>query len=412
MAVNGWDYAKRLTKKTWIWVMILMLALPQLSMASGQSRNWTLYGKPGMASNHFVGSFDIPSGVAVDGAGNVYVADTGNHRIQKRDALTGNWRVFNTETGGPGTGLGEFNSPQAVAVDTAGNVYVADTDNNRIQMFVASAGTQGEWKMIGDPAQFKHPKGLAVDIAGNVYVADTDNSRIRKLDVASQEWIDYTGFQFPRGVAVDGEGNVYVADSANYRIRKLNASGPAAGTWETISAGNGNGPGQLKYPSSIATDRDGNLYVADTFNHRVQKRDAGTGTWSDWKKNGGGSGKLPGEFDQPFGVAVDGNGNVYVADTNNHRIQMHNAGTETWSGWGYQATIAGQGPGEFSSPTGVALDNQGNVYVTDYENHRVQKLDAFTGIWMEWGRGGGQSGSVAGEFTNPTGIAVTVSGSV
>ncbi|QJD86852.1 S-layer homology domain-containing protein [Cohnella herbarum] len=411
MAVNRWDYAKRLTKKMGIWTMILMLALPQLSMASGQSRNWTLYGKPGMASNHFVGSFDNPSGVAVDGAGNVYVADTFNHRIQKRDAATGTWSVINTKTDGPGTGLGEFNSPRAVAVDTAGNVYVADTDNNRIQVFAASAGMQAEWKIIGDPAQFKHPKGLAVDHNGNVYVADTDNNRIRKLDVVSQEWIDYTGFKFPRGVAVDGEGNVYVADSANYSIRKLNASGPAAGTWETISAVYGNGPGQLKYPSSLATDQDGNLYVADTFNHRVQKRDADTGAWSDWKKNGGGSGKLPGEFDLPFGVAVDGNGNVYVADTNNHRIQMHNADTGTWSGWGYQATIAGQGLGEFNSPTGVALDNQGNVYVTDYENHRVQMLDS-TGIWREWGRDGGQSGSVAGEFTNPTGIAVTVSGSV
>ncbi|BBH22131.1 hypothetical protein Back11_34760 [Paenibacillus baekrokdamisoli] len=412
MISNKWEYVERYSKKTLLWFITLLLVLPHVSSVSAQSRNWTQYGKPGIASNDFVGSFATPSGVAVDGAGNVYVADTDNNRIQKRDAATGAWSVLNTNAGGPGSGLGEFDHPRAVAVDGEGNVYVADTDNNRIQKLDVSAGLPGEWKTIGNQVSFNHPKGVAVDSADNVYVADTDNNLIRKLEAASNTWIYYTGFSFPRAVAVDGNGNVYVVDSANYRIMKLDVSEGATGNWDWISGGKGNLPGQLNSPSSIAIDRDGNLYVADTQNNRVQKRDATSEAWSDWKKSDGRSGNGPGEFNQPYGVAVDGKGNVYVTDTDNHRIQKLDAADGTWSEWGYQATIAGQGLGEFSSPTGVAMDSQGNLYVTEYDNHRIQKLDMLTGKWRGWGKIGGGSGSGTGEFLNPTGTAVDSKGNV
>ncbi len=407
MARNRQKYAKALLYKVWIGIIAAMLALPQASSASALSRNWTAYGKSGAVSGSLLGAFDTPSGVAVDSAGNLYVADTGNHRIQKRDATTGMWSVLNTHARGPGNSLGEFNGPRAVAIDSSGNVYVADTENNRIQMLDVAAGTPGTWATIGDSTQLKHPKGLAVDTAGNVYVADTDNNRVRKLDKATETWTDYTDFKFPRGVAVDGSGNVYVADSgANYRIQKLDVTPGASGNWETLTQGSGKNPGQVSSPSSLAIDRDGNLYVADTRNHRVQKRDAATGVWSDWKKSDGFSGNGAGEFMEPFGIAVDGNGDVYVADTGNHRIQKLDTDTGSWNEWGQTGIVEGHGLGEFSAPVAVAIDSRDNLYVSDYGNNRVQKLDATSGLWSEWGGGDGQAGSALGEFENPSGIAV------
>ncbi|MFC4306770.1 S-layer homology domain-containing protein [Cohnella boryungensis] len=402
-------YAIAFAKKTLLWALIVLLALPQLSPASAETtRNWTTYGKPGMASNERIGAFSAPYGVAVDAIGNVYVADTDNHRIQKRDATTGEWTVLSINAGQPGTGLGEFNRPHAVTVDAAGSLYVADTYNNRIQKLDMTGGFPGQWKTLGEPSGLKHPKGLTLDALGNVYVADTDNNRVRKLDAATESWTDYESISFPRGVAIDGDGNVYATSSNRNEIRKLNATGQ----WDPMWGGRGAAPGQLYSPSSIVFDRDGNLYVTDTGNNRVQKRDAATGNWSEWKRGGGGAGKALGEFDVPFGLAVDGTGTIYVADANNHRIQKWDAAAGIWSEWGYIGTIPGRNLGEFSYPTGVAADSLGRVFVTDYDTHRVQMLGLATGVWREWGKSGGEAGSLPGEFYNPTGVAVDAAGNV
>ena len=263
------------------------------------------------------GEFEMPSGIEVDSAGNVYVADTGNSRIQKFDA----GRASITAWGSYGSGNGQFILPYGVAVDSAGNVYVADTGNSRIQKFDAGGAFIGTWGSLGpDNGQFNYPYDVAVDSAGNVYVADTHNNRVQKFD-AEGTFITTWGsfgrgngqFIFPNGVAVDSSGNVYVTDTGNSRIQKFDAGGAFIGTWGSVGPGNG----QFDYLRGIAVDSAGNVYVADSGNSRIQKFDADGAFITAWGSDGSGNG----QFINPYGVAVDSTGNVYVADTGNGRIQ-------------------------------------------------------------------------------------------
>ncbi|OPH50000.1 hypothetical protein BC351_36505 [Paenibacillus ferrarius] len=358
-----------------------------------------------------VGQFANPRGVAVDSSGNVYVADTNNHRIQKLSVDTGVWSQWGSQYG---SGLGQFAYPNGVAVDKSGNVYVADTYNNRIQKLSVDTGLWSQWgsetfKTGSDLGQFAYPRGVAVDSSGNVYVADTDNHRIQKLTATTwSQWGGQNGdgdelgeFSSPTGVAVDSSGNVYVADRDNNRIQKLTAA-----TWSQLGGENGSELGQFAYPTGVAVDSGGNVYVSDFNNNRIQKLTAATGGWKQWATMGMGAGTAPKEFHSPRGVAVDSSGNVYVADTNNHRIQKLTVSTGAWSQWGGQD---GSGLGEFSSPTGVAVDSSGNVYVADTNNNRIQKLTASTEGWSQLD---GENSSDLGQFTAPSGVAVDSSGNV
>ena len=269
------------------------------------------------------GQFDFPYGVAIDSGGYVYVADAGNHRIQKFDSDG----KFEDEWGSEGTGIGAFQYPHDVAVDSEGNVYVADYGKNHlIQKFDSDGGFLIQWGGYGpEEGQFKNPEAVAVDSDGNVYVADYLNHRIQKFDSVGNflaKWGKSGSrngeFKYPRGVAVDSAGNVYVADYSNHRIQKFDSDGGFEAKWGI----GGTRDGQFKGPCGIAVDSDGNVYVADYSNYRIQKFDSDGTFLTKWGSKGSGNG----QFNKPRGIAVDSAGYVYVAETWNNRIQKFAAG--------------------------------------------------------------------------------------
>lgn len=202
-------------------------------------------------------------------------------------------------------------------------------------------------------------------------------------------------FKTPTGVATDGNGNVYVADHGN-RIQKLDANGTLVGRWGSEGAGNGD----FNYPFGIAIDRRGTVYVADAGNNRIQKFDT-NGTFLGTL---GSPGAGHGQFAAPRGVAADATGNVYVADTGNNRIQKFDAdGTFiiTWGSWG-------AGNGQFGAPVGVATDAGGFVYVADAGNDRIQKFTPNGAFVTRWG----SRGSGNGQFLGPSGVAIDGRGQV
>ena len=304
-----------------------------------------------------------PIGLAVDGSGNLYVADYANHRVRRIDpegvitTIAGTGERGFTGDGGPATEARLY-GPDGLAVDGAGNLYVADYANHRVRridpegVITTIAGT-GERGFGGDggpatEAQLNNPRGLAVDGSGNLYVGDYYNHRIRRIDpdgvITTIAGTGDQGFggdggpateaqlNFPTGLAVDGSGNLYVADQTNHRIRRIDPDGVIttfAGTGDRGFGGDG-GPAteaQLNNPRGLAVDGSGNLYMADYLNQRVRRIDpdgvittiAGTG---DRGFGGDGGPATDAHLNSPNGLAVDGSGNLYVADYPNHRVRV------------------------------------------------------------------------------------------
>ena len=297
-----------------------------------------------------------------------------------------------------------------MAVDSAGNVYVADSSNYTIRKVTPGgvvttlaglARSSGSADGTGSAARFNYPYGVAVDSAGNVYVADTLNHTIRKVTpggvvttlaglARSSGSADGTGsaarFYFPSSVAVDSAGNVYVADMANNTIRKVTPAGVVttlAGWAGSGGSADGTGSAARFYnPYGVAVDSAGNVYVADTKNYTIRKvTPGGVVTTLAGQAGYGGSADGTGSdarFYCPWGVAVDSAGNVYVADTNNHTIRQDNAqrrGDDPGRAGGKlrQRRRHGQRRAvQRSIRRGGGCS--GNVYVADYHNHTIRKV--------------------------------------
>jgi sugar lactone lactonase YvrE len=309
--------------------------------------------------------------------------------------------VFTTFAGAAGQtgtadGIGSaarFKEPNNLTVDGAGNIYVADSANHTIRKITpdgavttlaGSPGNSGSADGIGSAARFNFPRGVAVDQAGIVYVADTGNCTIRKITAQGEvstlagtpappdggghaDGIGAAaGFQFPWGVAVNSSGTVYVADSLNNLIRKITPTGVVTTLAGSVAWGLTDGAGttaRFYNPSGITVDANGNLYVADTNNSRVRKVTAdGVVT------------TLPGEFGSFAGVAVDPTGNVYIT-ARGEVMQLSPSGA-TFEMGGFMQTGSADGPANvvrFNNPISVALDGAGNLYVADFYNGTIRK---------------------------------------
>jgi tripartite motif-containing protein 71 len=231
-------------------------------------------------NNNADGLYRFPTGIAIDKDGNVYVADSWNDRIQKFSSDG----TFITKWGSRGSGDGEFRFPTGIAIDKDGNVYVADFSNDRIQKFSSDGTFITKWGSSGSgDGEFLRPYYIGIDASSNsVYVSDFSNSRIQKFSSDGTfitKWGsrgyddgqfgtgDGTFFTGPTGIAIDKDGNVYVADFSNDRIQKFSSDGTFITKWGS----SGSGDGEFRFPTGIAIDKDGNVYVADSWNDRIQK---------------------------------------------------------------------------------------------------------------------------------------------
>lgn len=320
------------------------------------------------------GQFQRPTGLTIDAAGDVYVTDFGAFRVQKFSgagaAVTDGSGGHLLKWGAVGSGPGQMNGPWGVGTDAAGDVYVCDTNNDRIQRYSSTGAFLSQWGLLDSGnGQFNGPRSVCVDGPGGVYVVDGNNNRIQKF-TSSGGYITQWGalgtgngqFDSPAGIAVDAANNVYVADYSNHRIQKFTSAGVFVTQW----GGFGVGDGQLNGPYGIAVDAAGLVYVVEQGNARVQKFTSTGEFVAKWSSAGTAAGPLS----VPAGIAVDRSGSVFVVDYGNHRIVRFTSAGALLSWWGMQ----GQGNSQLNAPIGAATDAAGNLYVADTNNSRIQKF--------------------------------------
>ena len=290
----------------------------------------TMWGSAGSGDGQFNSSqVNAPFIVGVDATGNVFVSDSNNQRVQKFD----NAGTFLTKWGTSGSGDGQFGAPFGLGFDMSGDVFVGDAGNNRVQVFTGTGAFVRQWGSTGSGSgQFNVPVGVGVDGSGDVFVAEFNNNRVQKFDNAGNLLLAF-GWGVQDGMA------------AAETCSSMCGTGIA-----------GSGDGQFTNPLALAVDGNGNVFVTESGpNCRVQKF-TNTGTFvTKWS------------FPCPTGIAVGANGDVFVADDTSNVVRKYtNAGTfvTSWAG----------GAGGFSIPWGVAVDTSGNVFVGDRGNNRIQKF--------------------------------------
>jgi trimeric autotransporter adhesin len=411
---------------------------------------------PIAAYNSPIGS---PVATATDNSGNLYFVSLNCvFKVNQNLVLTvvaGNSTAGYSGDGGPALSA-QLNGPTAIALDKAGNLYIADAGNYRVRRVsstgviatVAGNGAQGHTGDNGPAvnAQLNGLAGIAVDSHGSLYISDRIGSWIREVSTAgiittiagtgsngySGDNVPAAGAQLynPCGLAVDGADNLYIADSNNFRIREI-----SNGTITTVAGSGGEGfagDGQFATQAllnglfGLAVDSNGNIFFADTYNVRIREvlttgiitTVAGSGSLG---FAGDGLPALVSTMNTPLAVAVDGSGNVFVADRDNHRIRKVAGGKMgTVAGNGTSSYSGDSGPAmgaQLSQPLGVAVDGSGNIYISDYGNSVIRMVSpagvvttiAGTGVPGSGGDGGQANGA---QLTSPWGIALDAAGNL
>lgn len=426
---------------------------PELQLLAGSTSSW--FGNEGsMDATGTAAQFDHPSGVTVDVAGNLYVTDSYNFTIRKITPAA----VVTTIAGaaviqGSIDGVGKnarFVLPNYITGDTVGNLYVTDattvrkiTPDGVVTTLAGTPGIFGSADGIGAAASFDNPSGITMDTAGNLYVAETNSHIIRKLTPAgvvttlagvaksagsADGMAGAARFFYPTGITSDAAGNLYVSDSGNSTIRKITPSGVVttlAGMPGIVGSADGSGAAaRFVRPIGIAADALGNLSVVDSGNHTVRKISlAGMVTTLAGMPGFSGSDDGTGSaarFHYPTGITMDAAGNLYVADAGNAAIRKITPE-------GAVTTFAGQLPpygsvdgngsaARFNDPNGVAADAAGNVYVADTSNHTIRKV-TLAGTVTTFAGTPGIAGSTDGigaaaRFNGPVGIALDSTGNL
>jgi len=456
--------------------MVASLLFPITAAAQARPYSFsTLAGNASFGVADGVGDkarFRGPVGIAVDGPTNVYVADINNHTIRRIIASGTNW-VVTTIAGSAGNygsvdgtnSEARFYGPHAIAVDSSGNLFVADFSNCTIRKvtpvgtnwvvstIAGSAGNQGSADGMGSAASFHSPHGIAADGLGNLYVTEFLNYGIRKLTPVGTNWLvstivgaadvygsadgtnNHASFKQPTGIAVDVAGNVYVTDVYNHSVRKITPSGPdwVVTTIAGSSAGFGSNDGtnsgaRFQYPTGLTVDTNGNLYLTEIMNnHRVRKI---TPTGTNWvvatiAGSVGISGSADGtntdaRFLNAHGIVADQSGNLFVADTGNSTIRKITPFSPSWVVTTIAGRVGGAGSANglaadarFNSPSSITVDPAANVYVADTQNSVIRKIEPVGTDWMVSTIAGlaGNTEGIDGtnsnaRFYNPGGIAV------
>lgn len=308
---------------------------------------------------------------------------------------------------GPGKSA-KFNHPFGITIDAAGNLYIADAGNSVIRKMDTSGmvttlagigGVKGMANGTDSLAKFNNPFGVVADASGNVYVADAGNNQIRLITAAtgmvstfagtgiigSSDVADSVSFSSPMGVAVDSSGNVYVADYENNLIRKITSAGVTTTLAGSGAAGADDGldtAATFKLPEAVAVDPAGNVYVADNGNNLIRKvtpaGQVSTLAGSGGRGSANGTGNAA-SFNSPFGIAIDAAGNLYVADSGNNLIRKitPSGSVSTIAGSGLRGAKDATGTSaSFNTPSGLAIDKSGNIYVADEDNNLIRKITA------------------------------------
>jgi DNA-binding beta-propeller fold protein YncE len=402
------ESARHRTSLAWIAAAIVAAAIaavvPQSAAAEacpGSGTGPCAYSSVQVIGQRAEGLLRFPEAVAVDTQGDVYVADQLSYVVQKFSAAG----AFETEWGSYGGGHGQFGPIGGLAVDAAGDVYVVDSSHNRIQKFGPNGEFISTWGKRGselgefnfgssqNPSQ---PPGGGIAISGDhVYVADSANNRIERFNLEGGEattWGSHGSapgeFSYPRGVAAN-ESEVIVSDDDNHRLEKFSPEG----AFEAETGSAGDGPGQFGFPYGVALDAAGNIYVADDSNDRIVKLTPQLAFADAW----GSAGSKPGELEFPRALASDPAGDTYVADTANDRIEVFNPAGDYLRTIGY----SGRAPGELTAPSGLAVDPTGRLLASDTVDDRIETFapgsDRFLEQWT---------------LASPAGIGIDPRGSV